>query len=128
DVSKIEEGKWYDVTAIVGRYDSFQLIPTEASDIEISKEQPELPRPEGTYTAKVGSVTDGDTIELENLVIGTTRVRILNMDSAESYPANSTDYRRKEINENQKQHGDAATDYIQELIEVSDEVDLRIGE
>lgn len=128
DVSKIEEGKWYDVTAIVGRYDSFQLIPTEASDIELSKEQPELPSPEGTYTAKVGSVTDGDTIELENPVIGTTRVRLLNMDSAETYPPNSTDYRRKEINENQKQHGDAATEYIQELIEVGDEVDLKIGE
>src|SRR5699024_11577003 len=41
---------------------------------------------------------------------------------------NSTDYRRKEINEKQKQHGDAATEYIQELIEVGDEVDLKIGE
>ena len=128
DISKIEEGKWYEVTAIVGRYDSYQLIPTEASDIKLSETQPELPSPAGTYTAKVGSVTDGDTIELEHPVIGTTRVRLLNMDSAETYPPNNTDYRRKEINDNQKQHGDAATDYIQELISVGDEVDLEVGE
>lgn len=128
DIKSIEEGKWYELTAIVGVFDSFQLIPTEVSDFVLSDEQSELPSPEGSYKAVVGSITDGDTIVLENPVIGTTRVRLINMDTAETYPARTKDPSRSEISVNQKHHGDVATEYMQELISVGDEVTLEVGE
>src|SRR5690606_6343972 len=81
DVSALEEGKWYDVTAILSQYNSYQLIPTEASDIVLAEEQPEPPSAGGEYIGTVRYVTDGDTIRLENPVLGSDRVRFVNIDT-----------------------------------------------
>ncbi|MFC4559533.1 5'-nucleotidase C-terminal domain-containing protein [Virgibacillus kekensis] len=128
DVSQIESEKWYDVTAIVSQYNSYQLLPTEQGDIQLADEQPEPPSAAGTYESTVAKVTDGDTIHLESPVLGSTKVRFLNMDTPETYPAANDDPARDEINANQKAHGEAAKAYMNELLQPGDEVLLKIGE
>jgi len=128
DVSQLESDKWYDVTAIVSQYDSYQLIPTEQADIQIADEQPDPPSAAGTYESTVESVVDGDTIHLETPVLGETTVRFLNMDTPETYTAHNDDPARNEINDNQKYHGDQATNYMNQLLEPGDEVKVKIGD
>ncbi len=128
DVSQIEEGKWYDVTAIVSQYNSYQLIPTEQDDFVLAENQPEPPSAAGEYEATVDYVTDGDTIRINETVLGGDRVRFLNMDTPETYAAHNNDPDRNEINENQKKHGDAATAYIKTLIKPGDTVTIKVGE
>ncbi|GAB3046403.1 5'-nucleotidase C-terminal domain-containing protein [Virgibacillus ainsalahensis] len=128
EMEQVESEMWYDVTAIVSQYDSYQLIPTEQADLQVAKEQPEPPSAAGLYETTVERITDGDTIRVETPVFGETRVRFLNMDTAETYAAHNDDPDRAEINENQKYYGDLATGYISELIQPGDEIYLKIGE
>ncbi|WP_156290325.1 5'-nucleotidase C-terminal domain-containing protein [Oceanobacillus salinisoli] len=128
DITQVESGLWYDITAIVSQYDTYQLIPTEQDDLQVAEEQPEAPSAAGLYDATVASVTDGDTLRIESPVFGETRVRFLNMDTPETYAAKNNDPDRAEINENQKYYGDLATEYIQELIQPGDEIQLKIGD
>ncbi|WP_099156638.1 5'-nucleotidase C-terminal domain-containing protein [Virgibacillus ndiopensis] len=128
DISLIEPDKWYDVTAIVSQYNSYQLIPTEQADIQLAEEQPEPPSAAGVYESTVKSVTDGDTIHLETPVLGGTKVRFLNMDTAETYTAHNDDPARDEINANQKAFGEEAKAYMNELLQPGDEVLVKIGE
>ncbi len=128
DMNQVESNLWYDITAIVSQYDDYQLIPTEQADLQVAAEQPEAPTAAGYYEATVDRVTDGDTIRIADPVFGETRVRFLNMDTAETYTAKNKDPERQEINENQKYYGDLATDHISELIEAGDEIYLKIGD
>ncbi|RKQ33240.1 5'-nucleotidase C-terminal domain-containing protein [Oceanobacillus halophilus] len=128
DISQVESDLWYDVTAIVSQYNDYQLIPTELDDLQVSAEQSEPPSAEGLYETTVERITDGDTIRVGTPVFGETRVRFLNMDTAETYQAHNDDPSRAEINENQKYYGDLATDYMNELLDPGDEIYLKIGE
>ncbi|SDR02569.1 5'-nucleotidase C-terminal domain-containing protein [Virgibacillus salinus] len=128
DMSLVEEDRWYNVTAIVSQYNAYQLIPTEQADIQLADEQPEPPSAAGVYESTVESVVDGDTIHLETPVLGGTKVRFLNMDTAETYTAHNDDPARDEINANQKAFGEEAKAYMNELIQPGDEVLVKIGE
>ncbi|WP_164670801.1 5'-nucleotidase C-terminal domain-containing protein [Virgibacillus doumboii] len=128
DVSQIEPEKWYNITAIVSQYDSYQLIPTEQADIQLADEQPEPPSAAGTYESTVASVTDGDTIHLETPVLGTTKVRFLNIDTPETYTAHNDNPARDEINANQKEFGEAAKAYMKDLLQPGDKVQVKVGE
>ncbi|QGH36479.1 LPXTG cell wall anchor domain-containing protein [Gracilibacillus salitolerans] len=124
DVPSLEEGKWYDITAVLSQYDSYQLLPRNASDISLAEEQPEAPDAGGEYTSTVEYVSDGDTIRLSTPVLGADRVRFVNIDTPETSVsgANGAD------EENQKEHGQYATDRLKELLPEGSEVTLRIGE
>ncbi|GAA0603691.1 endonuclease YhcR [Virgibacillus siamensis] len=128
DVSQIEPEKWYDITAIVSQYNAYQLIPTEQADIQLADDQPEPPSAAGTYESTVASVTDGDTIHLETPVLGTTKVRFLNIDTPETYTAHNDDPARDEINANQKRFGEEAKSYMKDLLQPGDEVKVKVGE
>ncbi|MFA9558223.1 DUF6359 domain-containing protein [Evansella sp. AB-rgal1] len=123
-IGELEVGKWYDVTAILSQYDSYQILPRKVSDIVLAEEQPEPPTAAGEYTATVMSVTDGDTIRLTSPVLGADRVRFLNIDTPETGmgSANGAD------GDNQNEHGDYATEFLQTLLQAGDEVTLKIGE
>ncbi|GIO27235.1 5'-nucleotidase C-terminal domain-containing protein [Ornithinibacillus bavariensis] len=128
DISLVEPEKWYDITAIVSQYNDYQLIPTEQMDIQLAAEQPGPPSAAGLYKTTVASITDGDTIRIETPVFGQTRVRFLNMDTAETYDAHNNDPARSEINQNQKYYGELAKSYISELLHPGDEIYLKIGD
>ncbi|MFC0272182.1 DUF6359 domain-containing protein [Metabacillus herbersteinensis] len=122
-IDAIEEGKWYDFTSIVSQYDSYQVLPRKATDIVALDPQPEAPQSAGEYTSTVKSVVDGDTIHLETPVLGTTKVRYVNMDTPETYhtPVTPED-------ESQKFHGEQAKAYLNELLQPGDEVIVKVGE
>ncbi|MEN2768844.1 5'-nucleotidase C-terminal domain-containing protein [Ornithinibacillus xuwenensis] len=128
DISLIESDMWYDITAIVSQYNDYQLIPTQQEDIQVAAEQPEPPSAAGLYETTVESITDGDTIRIESPVFGQTRVRFLNIDTAETYDAHNDDPARAEIKENQKYYGELAKSYISELLQPGDEIYLKIGD
>lgn len=128
DVSQIEPEKWYDITAIVSQYNNYQLIPTEQADIQVADEQPEPPSAAGTYESTVASITDGDTIHLETPVLGTSKVRFLNIDTPETYTAHNDDPARDEINANQKRFGEAAKSHMKDLLQPGDKVKVKVGE
>ncbi|KKB33601.1 5'-nucleotidase C-terminal domain-containing protein [Bacillus thermotolerans] len=128
DLSAVEPEKWYEVTAIVSQYDSYQLLPVEQGDIQLADEQPEAPSAAGTYESTVSRITDGDTLHLETPVLGTTKVRFVNMDTAETYTARNNDSSREEINANQKEHGEQAKAYLHELLQPGEKVLIKVGE
>ncbi|MGP4039437.1 5'-nucleotidase C-terminal domain-containing protein [Gracilibacillus sp. D59] len=124
DVSNLEEGKWYDITAIVSQYESYQILPRKASDIKLAEEQPEAPNVSEEYTSTVRYVSDGDTIRLETPVLGSDRVRFLNIDTPETSVAGANGVDEA----NQKEHGQYATSRLKELLPEGSEVTLEIGE
>ncbi|MFS0862409.1 5'-nucleotidase C-terminal domain-containing protein [Fredinandcohnia sp. 179-A 10B2 NHS] len=123
DVSQLEEGKWYDVTAILSQYDSYQLIPRKQTDLQVAAEQPEAPSPAGVYESTVASVVDGDTIHLSTPVLGTTKVRYVNIDTPETYHKPEG-----ELDQNQLDHGNAAKAHLNEILKPGDAVLLKVGE
>jgi 2',3'-cyclic-nucleotide 2'-phosphodiesterase / 3'-nucleotidase / 5'-nucleotidase len=122
-ITALEEGKWYDITAIVSQYDTYQLLPRKASDIQAATQQPEAPSPAGEYVATVQSVTDGDTIKLATPILGSDTVRYLNIDTAETYHKVNN-----ELDQNQLDHGNAAKAYMNTLLKAGDEVIVKVGE
>ncbi len=124
DVADIEEGKWYDITAVLSQYNSYQLLPRKASDLSLAEEQPDAPDAGGEYTSTVEYVSDGDTIRLTTPVLGSDRVRFVNIDTPETSVsgANGVD------EENQKEHGQYATERLKELLPEGSTVTLKIGE
>ncbi|MFC4402758.1 5'-nucleotidase C-terminal domain-containing protein [Gracilibacillus xinjiangensis] len=124
DISTLEAGKWYDITAILSQYNSYQLLPRDASDISLADEQPEAPDASGEYTSTVKYVTDGDTIRLETPVLGADRVRFLNIDTPETTVAGANGVDEA----NQKEHGEYATDRLKELLPEGSQVTLKLGQ
>ncbi|MFT4417251.1 5'-nucleotidase C-terminal domain-containing protein [Fredinandcohnia humi] len=123
DVTQLEEGIWYDVTAILSQYDSYQLLPRKQADVQVAAEQPEPPTPAGEYTSQVASVVDGDTIHLQTPVLGTTKVRYVNIDTPETYHTPKND-----LDQNQLDHGNAAKAYLNAILKPGDEVIVKVGE
>ncbi|MFS0561540.1 5'-nucleotidase C-terminal domain-containing protein [Terribacillus sp. 179-K 1B1 HS] len=123
DISTVEEGRWYTVTGILSQYDSYQILPRKQEDVEVAALQPEPPKTEGTYTAVVESVTDGDTIRLQQPVLGSDRVRFVNADTPETFHAI-----KNELDQNQMDHGQAASDYLKSKLSAGDEITLEVGE
>ncbi|MFC4321982.1 5'-nucleotidase C-terminal domain-containing protein [Litchfieldia salsa] len=122
-IGAVEEGKWYSITAIVSQYDSFQVLPRKASDIALLAEQPGAPSAAGEYTSTVASVVDGDTIHLATPVLGSTKVRYVNIDTPETYHKAVT-----EADASQLEHGNYAKAYLAEILKPGDEVIVKVGE
>jgi len=122
-IASIEKGVWYEFTGVASQYDSYQVLPRGASDIVPLDPQPAPPNGSGTYAATVAAITDGDTIRLTSPVLGSTSVRFLNVDTAETYHSVVT-----EADANQKRHGEAAKAYLGTLLQVGDQVTLEVGE
>lgn len=106
-IDELDEGKWYEFTGVLSRYQSFQLLPRKSSDLKLLEEQPSPPSAEGEYEGIVDRVVDGDTIHLKTPVLGTTKIRFVNVDTPETYhtPKNEAD-------ENQLRFGKKASDYL----------------
>ncbi|MFD2445340.1 5'-nucleotidase C-terminal domain-containing protein [Bacillus sp. CGMCC 1.16607] len=123
DITGLQQGKWYEVTAILSQYDQYQLIPRKAADFTIL--DPQLPEPvaSGLYDSTVASVVDGDTVHLTTPVLGTTKVRFVNIDTPETYHKVVT-----EADRSQKEHGEAAKAYLNTLLKAGDSISLKIGE
>lgn len=122
-ISALEPKKWYEFTAIASQYNSYQLLPRKAEDLKLLDPQPEAPKSAGEYTSTVASVVDGDTVHLQTPVLGTTKVRYVNMDTPETYHKVVTD-----ADESQKYHGEQAKAYLNELLKPGDEVIVKVGE
>lgn len=92
-IDELDEGKWYEFTGVLSRYQSFQLLPRKSSDLKLLEEQPSPPSAEGEYEGIVDRVVDGDTIHLKTPVLGTTKIRFVNVDTPETYhtPKNEAD-------------------------------------
>ncbi|MCF6411643.1 5'-nucleotidase C-terminal domain-containing protein [Pseudalkalibacillus salsuginis] len=118
DVSQLEEGKWYNVTAVIGQYNDYQLLPTKAEDLRLLEDQPPAPQPEETYEATVERVVDGDTVRINDPVLGATNVRMLSIDTPE------TNYN----GHSQGEHAEAATAELQRMLPAGTEITLEVGE
>lgn len=122
-IKNIQQGKWYEFTAIESQYDAYQLLPRKAEDIKLLDPQPEAPKSSGEYTSKVESVVDGDTIHLQTPVLGADKVRFVNIDTPETYQTP-----KNEADQNQKDYGEKAKAYLNELLKPGDEVTVKVGE
>lgn len=71
---------------------------------------------------------DGDTVNLISPVLGSTKVRFVNIDTPETFNATNTDSSRTEINANQKEHGEAAKVFMNTLLKAGDQITLKIGQ
>lgn len=94
---------------------------------EYTEVQP--PEPKEQYTAVVDRVVDGDTIKIEEPILGTTTVRYVNIDTPETYHLDSYDPSLITTDEDhsQKYHGERAKQYLQNLLDPGDEIRLQIG-
>ncbi len=122
-ISAIEAGKWYDFTGVLSQYNTYQVLPRKASDVQLLASQPEAPTSAGEYESTVSSVVDGDTIHLSTPVLGATKVRYVNIDTPETYhtPKNEAD-------ESQLEHGQAAKSYLNTLLQPGDKVIVKVGD
>ncbi|MCF6138858.1 5'-nucleotidase C-terminal domain-containing protein [Pseudalkalibacillus berkeleyi] len=118
DVSTIQEGKWYDVTAIVGQYNDYQLLPRTVEDFKLSEEQPPAPQPKESYEATIDRVVDGDTVHIQDPIIGSTKIRMLSIDTPE------TNYN----DQSQGAHAEAATEELKRLLPAGTKVTVELGD
>ncbi|KRU17313.1 5'-nucleotidase C-terminal domain-containing protein [Bacillus pumilus] len=121
-IDKVKTGKWYEFTGVLSRYDTLQVLPRHKDDINLLKRQPKPPKMKKEYKATVDRVVDGDTIHLKKPVLGTTKVRFVNMDTPETYHQP-----KSELDKNQLRFGQQATDYLKTLLSSGDKVTLKIG-
>lgn len=121
-IDEVKTGKWYEFTGVLSRYDTLQVFPRHKGDVSLLKRQPKPPKIKKEYEATVDRVVDGDTIHLKKPVLGTTKVRFVNMDTPETYhkPKN-------ELDQNQLHFGQKAADYLNTLLSSGDKVTLKIG-
>ncbi|MFX3625004.1 MAG: OmpL47-type beta-barrel domain-containing protein [Ectobacillus sp.] len=122
DVSGLQAGKWYEVTAILSQYNGYQLLPRKAADVKLANPQPEAPKSAGEFSSTIAAVVDGDTVHLSTPVLGATKVRFVNIDTPETYHKVVT-----EADANQKEHGEAAKAYLNTLLQAGDEVKVIVG-
>ena len=122
-IGQLEVGKWYDITAILSQYNTYQLLPRKAADITLAEEQPDPPSAAGEYPAVVERVTDGDTIRITAPLFGSQSVRYVNIDTPETYHSI-----RNDLDQNQMDHGKRATQHMQSLLKPGDEVILKVGD
>lgn len=118
DLASIQEGKWYDVTAIVGQYNDYQLLPRKIEDFKLVEEQPPAPKPKESYEATIDRVVDGDTVHIQDAILGSTKIRMLSIDTPE------TNYN----GETQGVHAEAATEELKRLLPAGTKVTVEVGE
>mgnify|MGYP005841008841 CR=1 FL=1 len=123
NITDLQQGKWYEITGILSQYDSYQVVPRKIADLNLMDPQPKAPSASGEYPSTVASVVDGDTIHLNTPVLGTTKVRFVNIDTPETYHTPVT-----EADISQKQHGEASKAYLNSLLKAGDEVILKVGD
>ncbi len=130
DIAAVQQGKWYDVTGVLGQYTSYQILPRKASDLVLSANQPLIyPTEPGEYDAVVDHVVDGDTIALQSPLFGATNVRFLNIDTPESDAyINMNGGIKTPADQNQLDFGLAAKHYMETVLHAGDEVVLKIGD
>ncbi|RPF54005.1 thermonuclease family protein [Aquisalibacillus elongatus] len=82
------------------------------------------------YHRTVDRIVDGDTIHVNEPILGETTIRFLNMDTPETYHQNDydEDLILEDPNHSQKYHGEQATNYLNELLQSGDEVIIKVGE
>ncbi|MGJ8552273.1 endonuclease YhcR [Bacillus subtilis] len=121
-INELDEGKWYEFTGVLSRYQTFQLLPRKSADLKLLEEQPAPPSAEGEYEGIVDRVVDGDTIHLKSPVLGTTKIRFVNVDAPETYhtPKNDAD-------ENQLRFGKKASDYLKTVLSPGDKITVKVG-
>ncbi|MFS0655066.1 5'-nucleotidase C-terminal domain-containing protein [Bacillus sp. 179-C3.3 HS] len=121
-IDQVKVGKWYEVTGVLSRYDTLQVLPRHQNDLKLLKHQPKPPKIKKEYQATVDRVVDGDTIHLKKPVLGTTKVRFVHMDTPETYhkPKN-------ELDQNQLRFGQKATNYLKTLLSSGDRITLTVG-
>ncbi|MGM7703021.1 5'-nucleotidase C-terminal domain-containing protein [Pseudalkalibacillus sp. Hm43] len=118
DVASLQEGKWYDVTAIVGQYNDYQLLPRKMEDFKLVEPQPPAPKPKESYEATIDRVVDGDTVHVTDPILGSTKIRMLSIDTPE------TNYN----GESQGYHAEAATEELQRLLPAGTKITVEVGE
>lgn len=130
DIASVQQGKWYDVTGVLGQYTSYQILPRKASDLVLSANQPPIyPTEPGEYDAVVDRVVDGDTIALQSPLFGATNVRFLNIDTPESDAyIHMNGGVKTPADQNQLDFGLAAKHYMETVLQPGDEIVLKIGE
>ncbi|TYS38923.1 endonuclease [Bacillus swezeyi] len=122
-VKLIEQGQWFEITGILSRYNTLQLLPRKPEDIKKLDGIGHPPPPsEGQYESIVDRVVDGDTIHLKEPVLGSTKVRYVNIDTAETYHTPKND-----LDENQMKHGNRAKEYLQSILSPGDKVTVKVG-
>ncbi|WP_194840899.1 thermonuclease family protein [Filobacillus milosensis] len=107
-------------------------FPTDTFDYIGTHEEVEPPSNEvkDEYIRTVDRIVDGDTIHVNEPILGETTIRFLNMDTPETY--HQSNYAEELIledpNHSQKYHGELAKDYLSSLLEPGDEVVIKVGE
>jgi endonuclease YncB( thermonuclease family) len=76
----------------------------------------------GTFTARVQSVQDGDTIHLQEPVLGTTEVRLVGIDAPETFTVED------HAPGNQIVHGEASRDFLRSLLPHGTAITVRLWE
>ncbi|WP_139491697.1 immunoglobulin-like domain-containing protein [Brevibacillus dissolubilis] len=137
DLAQLQAGKWYDLTGILSQFaDSYQIVPRQASDFQLSAEQKPQPKPAAEYTSTVKDVVDGDTIHLNSPVLGITTVRFVNTDTPETYHITDPAFDYTQVyqgsddlskDRNQKAHGERAKQNLKALLAPGDEVVIKVG-
>ncbi|MFD2638909.1 thermonuclease family protein [Piscibacillus salipiscarius] len=86
--------------------------------------------PKEEYHRTVDRIVDGDTIHVNEPVLGETTIRFLNMDTPETYHQDDYDPELilEDPNHSQKYHGEQAKEYLSELLQPGDEVIIKVGE
>ncbi|WP_052947829.1 5'-nucleotidase C-terminal domain-containing protein [Aneurinibacillus tyrosinisolvens] len=114
----LQAGKWYDITAVVSQYDSYQLVPRKSADMVVAATQKEAPKPASSYSSTIVSIVDGDTVHLSTPILGSTKVRMLSIDTPE------TNYEGK----SQGYHAEQAKAELQRLLPAGTEVEIEVGQ
>ncbi|MBO8157299.1 MAG: thermonuclease family protein [Bacillaceae bacterium] len=81
------------------------------------------------FHATVEKIIDGDTIRLKENVLGTDTVRLVHIDTPETYHLDSYDLDLVDTNpdHSQKYYGEKAEDFLQSLLQPGDEIILKVG-
>ncbi|WP_411809341.1 5'-nucleotidase C-terminal domain-containing protein [Bacillus mojavensis] len=121
-IDGLTEDKWYEITGVLSRYQSLQLLPRKSADIKLLQEQPAPPSSEGEYETVVDRVVDGDTIHVKKPILGATKIRFVNVDTPETYhtPKNEAD-------ENQLKFGQKASDFLKTVLSPGDHITVKVG-
>lgn len=121
-IDELTEDKWYEITGVLSKYQSLQLLPRKSEDMKLLQEQPAPPSSEGEYETVVDRVVDGDTIHVKKPILGTAKIRFVNVDTPETYhtPKNEAD-------ENQLRFGKKASDYLKTILSPGDHITVKVG-
>ncbi|KXZ23947.1 endonuclease [Bacillus nakamurai] len=119
----LQTGRWYNITGVLGKYQSLQLLPRKPEDVSLLDEQPKPPSAEGEYQAVVDRIVDGDTINVRTPILGTSKIRLVNTDTPETYHTP-----KNELDENQLYFGKKASDYVKTILAPGDQITVKVGQ